>query len=321
MFIWLLLSLHAVYAARTCSTHVCIDIEPKGANFEFVMSGPSNTSYMAVGIGTTMANSDMYLGWFKKQQAYVSWRRSKGHSLQPELNPAPNLIASDFKNMTITFQIPQSSVKLSTTDANDMIWAFSNDESQADGKLGRHTDRGSLRYSFQGPVAQGPSPAILWHGALMLIAWLILPALAIFTARFLKNRLGPRWLTLHQSAFFSAALLAVISIILVAVKNGNVLDNPHAALGLLVMILFGIQIAIGVVIDKLWSPGRRSVPWQDKVHWWVGRSLFLLAIANIFYGIIILGNPSYFWVPTLFILFAILATFIFAEVKMGKITH
>ena len=35
------------------------------------------------------------------------------------------------------------------------------------------------------------------------------------------------------------------------------------------------------MIDKLWSPGRNTVPWHDKLHWWVGRIAFGLSFVAI----------------------------------------
>ena len=46
-----------------------------------------------------------------------------------------------------------------------------------------------------------------------------------------------------------------------------------------------LQIILGFVIDKLWSPDRTSIPLWDKLHWWIGRVVFLIAIINLYLGI------------------------------------
>ncbi|KAJ9080657.1 hypothetical protein DSO57_1022567 [Entomophthora muscae] len=279
---------------------------------------------MAVGIGTKMEGADMFIAWFdKNKKPYLSRRTAKDYALTQEVKPTPRITQSDAKNSSITFTLPQISAKLNTTKINDLIWAHYDGKSLDPQKFPKHTQKGTLRYSFQGEVEQksGVSAFIVWHGILMILAWMVLPAMAIFTARYLKDRLGPRWLTVHISLFAAAAAVAVLAIIIVAYNLGNVLHDPHAAVGVVVMVLMAGQIILGVVIDKLWDPARNYIPMQDKVHWWLGRLLFLLAISNIIYGIVIVGNPIFLWFPTACFIAAILLAFIYGQNKIGSVLH
>ena len=54
---------------------------------------------------------------------------------------------------------------------------------------------------------------------------------------------------------------------------------------MVVVISTLIQIGLGFVSNALWTPDRKSIPWWDKLHWWFGRLLFLLAIVNTYLGI------------------------------------
>ena len=42
---------------------------------------------------------------------------------------------------------------------------------------------------------------------------------------------------------------------------------------------------LGVVSDKLWFPNKAPTWWPDKLHWWLGRVVACLAIANLFLGL------------------------------------
>lgn len=51
-----------------------------------------------------------------------------------------------------------------------------------------------------------------------------------------------------------------------------------------------IQIALGFVANHMFDPNRPGVPWWDKAHWWLGRSLFVLGIINVHLGINLFSN-------------------------------
>ena len=42
---------------------------------------------------------------------------------------------------------------------------------------------------------------------------------------------------------------------------------------------------MGVVSNKLWFPNKVPTWWPDKLHWWLGRAVACLAIANLFLGL------------------------------------
>jgi hypothetical protein len=63
-------------------------------------------------------------------------------------------------------------------------------------------------------------------------------------------------------------------------------SSIHPLLGLITTILLVLQIILGFVIDALFDENRRSTPWYDVLHWWVGRLLSVLALATIVLGIV-----------------------------------
>lgn len=46
------------------------------------------------------------------------------------------------------------------------------------------------------------------------------------------------------------------------------------------------QMFLGSIINSLWRPNRKNVPWHDVLHQWFGRFLFLLGLANIPLGMV-----------------------------------
>ncbi|KAJ9080661.1 hypothetical protein DSO57_1022571 [Entomophthora muscae] len=319
-----LLGLAGAALAVTCPGQVCVDIKPLKSSYQFTISGPPQTGYMAIGIGSSMTKSDMYVAWFDdNDKPIVSHRSASSYDAPRILSSAINITSSNIKQQSITFILsfpqPQAAATLQTNEPNMMIWAHSGMKPSSSGIIQKHTSEGAFSYSFQDETSL-PS-YLVWHAVLMIIAWLVLPSMAIFTARFLKDKLGPRWLTVHRILFFFTAVLAVTAICLVAFNIGNVLRDPHAIIGVIIMSLLGVQIVLGTVINKLWQPDRKEIPFHDKLHWFLGRTLALLAIGNIFYGIILINNPLAFWIPTIIILLVIIMMFIYGQIKIGKISH
>ncbi|TPX68084.1 hypothetical protein SpCBS45565_g03379 [Spizellomyces sp. 'palustris'] len=132
------------------------------------------------------------------------------------------------------------------------------------------------------------------HGVLMFLGWVVLAPMAIVIARFFKPTLGVWWFRLHWALMLLAA--GVFTYVgfglvyhVVGVKGEshfNVKGNgAHVVFGLLIIILSAPQLALGWIIDRLFNPTRNYIPWWDKVHWWLGRIVFLLALINIPFGI------------------------------------
>lgn len=84
------------------------------------------------------------------------------------------------------------------------------------------------------------------------------------------------------------------------------------------MAFYGVQVASGIIIDRLWKSDRTTIPWHDKAHWWSGRLLIVLALANIIYGIILIGNPLGFWIAFGLVLLIIIAAFALGNIYLKR---
>jgi hypothetical protein len=127
----------------------------------------------------------------------------------------------------------------------------------------------------------------------MAISWGILIVISVFIARWGKNVLGHWWYYLHATINI-VCMLAAWSAFGIAVQMASGDDWKHSSVknalghawtGLLIMITMPFQVCIGWYADRVYDKDRTEVPvWPDKVHWWIGRVIVLLAICNIFVG-------------------------------------
>lgn len=138
--------------------------------------------------------------------------------------------------------------------------------------------------------------AIWIHGSVMWTAWILAPLCGVFTARFLKARLGLKWYYIHQS--FMGGVLAVGSIVGVTmvylVKAGNqfegatVVQDVHYKLGLALVIVVWIQVLLGYASNRYFDKERKYVDTTHTVHRWFGRLLLLSAFVNVYLGMVVM---------------------------------
>jgi hypothetical protein len=123
------------------------------------------------------------------------------------------------------------------------------------------------------------------HGTLMFLAWHVLIPAAIFVAMFEKESLGVWWFRIHIILTLFAGIFMLIALALMLSISGPAFDNTHTVLGIITMVLaIGIQMPLGIYIDKKWNPNRTRVPWHDRLHQWLGRIAFVLTFAVIHLG-------------------------------------
>ncbi|KAI8847390.1 hypothetical protein BC829DRAFT_396479 [Chytridium lagenaria] len=168
------------------------------------------------------------------------------------------------------------------------------------------------------------------HGVLMFVAWGVAPFIGIFIARFLKNALGVWWFRLH--VFFLLIVCGFLTaagfLVRFLTKTPPHFKSNHEIIGLTVIVAMILQMILGVISDRMWSPDRPSVPWWDKVHWWLGRLTTLLGLANLFLGIdrynkVTPLNPASngFFIALAVWIAVWIGVFVYGEVKLGQVHH
>lgn len=135
---------------------------------------------------------------------------------------------------------------------------------------------------------------LIAHGILFFIAWGVAPFIGIFVARYLKNVMGIWWYRVHVgSLVLVTGLFSLISFILIVLNTEPPhFDGNHQKIGLAIFVFTFIQFALGYVSNALWKPTRTAIPWWDVAHWYVGRSLLIVAIVNIFLGMLEYSEDS-----------------------------
>ncbi|KAI9335764.1 hypothetical protein BDR26DRAFT_865732 [Obelidium mucronatum] len=282
--------------------------------------------YISVGLGaSTMAGSNMYVGWINAGKVVLSQRTAAGH-VTPTVVSAPldatNAVPTipstvpvlTGAKITFSFAIPVS--QISTTGPTTFIYGLSNSppSTPADAASSIAQHGGSQYGSFSldltksGKTEGSTSPSKidtrlfkLIHGICMFLAWGVFPFLGVFVARYMKAKLGHTWYIIHLCSMIGGCLLLSIAgmvVIELTVTGGQrFITTPHGILG--TVITFGflpLQTALGFIANHLFSPERERVPWWDQMHWWVGRLVILAALVNCYLGITAYSEAGVVWV-------------------------
>lgn len=129
------------------------------------------------------------------------------------------------------------------------------------------------------------------HGIMMVTAWVILAVLGIYIARYLKS-FGSNWFVFHASLMLMTFIISLSSFILIILYrypphfySDLSLNNAHTKIGLTITCAMFVQIILGIVIHMLYNSERIYIPWYNKLHWYFGKLIVLLAMCNIVIGI------------------------------------
>lgn len=122
------------------------------------------------------------------------------------------------------------------------------------------------------------------HAWLMVTGWGVLIPCGIVVARCFKETLGPVWFQVHRGVQITGLACALTGFILIFAKVGSgTTYTLHRRLGISAMTLGLCQLSALVLRPHKDSHYRRA--W-NLFHWWVGRAAVLVAVANIYEGII-----------------------------------
>ncbi|KAI9473713.1 MAG: hypothetical protein EXX96DRAFT_579061 [Benjaminiella poitrasii] len=142
------------------------------------------------------------------------------------------------------------------------------------------------------------SSLIIAHGVLMVFVWLFAVPFAMGINMYARKKgftWGPK---VHMIVMAIAAFLPyTVSAIIAFVVSGKFKPRPHSGIGTALSFGLWAQVALGVINHLVFRyrlkhnclPGKR--PWNNHVHIWFGRILFLLAAINIPLGMRIKKVP------------------------------
>lgn len=143
------------------------------------------------------------------------------------------------------------------------------------------------------------------HGVLMAIVWIPAAFVGIFTALYMKTAWPDKkiaglemWFLIHCLCMVLTVLLNVIAFIIIFVDVGGYVQFPdgtgtflksHPILGIIVTILVVLNPIMAVFRPDPNSPNRVKFNW---LHWAVGFVAFILAMTNMFSGLMLLTTDE-----------------------------
>jgi hypothetical protein len=167
----------------------------------------------------------------------------------------------------------------------------------------------------------------LIHAVAMFAAWGVFPYVAIYIARYLKDAWGHRWFQAHMGImFYGVGILTIIGLVSIEIQvadgSQRFISSTHGILGTVVALVgFPLQVILGFVSDKLWSPDRVAIPVWDKVHWWLGRALVLLSAVTFYFGLSLYGADTWVYIAVYVIIALELGGLIMGQLKGGAVHH
>ena len=154
-----------------------------------------------------------------------------------------------------------------------------------------------------GPIRIGAGPVvpastrtknlITAHAVLMTVAFAVLLPLGALTSSFLPAKAVTWWLPLHISLMVAGAISLIGGlgcIVAAAYPNFNV--RAHQVIGVILIGLVGTQMILGLLSEWLWRYRFRKQgvmplpgPLPEKTHWWLGRTIIVVSVAQVFLGL------------------------------------
>ncbi|KAJ3262390.1 hypothetical protein HDU77_000369 [Chytriomyces hyalinus] len=313
----------AKFCIDAAGTSCVVIVRDAVAKLASVTVYSSLKGWAAVGTGSAMAGSTMFVGWKNDGKTVISQRSSGGNALPSTvalgtstftaIDTPSSIQIPNTTNTFFSFQVPESVIITTTTGASNFIFAGSDsapsDKSNPSSDFPIHSLKAafSLDVSQLGTASTGvsveanPSRAtlILMHGILMFVGFAVVMPFAIFIARYMKSRWVKSWFLIHLllmtlgSGGLMIAGLVCVEWTLGLDGSTFVRNGVHGILG--AAIIFGfypVQVVLGVVCNALYNEKRTSVPWWDRLHHWLGRLIGLAAIVNMYLGINLWSNGS-----------------------------
>jgi len=150
----------------------------------------------------------------------------------------------------------------------------------------QHLSKGSVQIDFFGGCVVGTTTTDMRkvHGMLMIIAWCALLFTGSFISRYLKV-VTTAWFKIHVALQTLGVALVLAGFIIIFIVNGGFTFGAHQIIGIIIFGLTMLQPFLGLIADRLFDPNRSKAPAQDQIHWWVGRLLLVISVANIFLGL------------------------------------
>ncbi|KAI9350290.1 hypothetical protein BDR26DRAFT_852139 [Obelidium mucronatum] len=269
--------------------------------------------WAAIGTGSKMQGSTMFVAWPNGNKTVTSLRKASGES-QPQPtesnavsftsihNPLPERLAAWNPPIIFSFNCSANNTAIiSTVSSSQFIYAWTDsppfDQTDSLSSFPQHSNYGGLvldvsKLGSETVISPGAIHVdlVLLHAALMFVAWGILPWFAIFIARYLKSYLGHAWYLSHKWIMVGVGVLTIAGLVAIELHvvegTQRFISSTHGIIGTVIsFILFPVQGLLGFICNKLWDPKRTKVPWWDLVHRGLGFAIMVLVLAQVQLGL------------------------------------
>eukprot|EP00211_Chloroparvula_japonica_P006332 CAMPEP_0119125740 /NCGR_PEP_ID=MMETSP1310-20130426/4912_1 /TAXON_ID=464262 /ORGANISM="Genus nov. species nov., Strain RCC2339" /LENGTH=412 /DNA_ID=CAMNT_0007115841 /DNA_START=24 /DNA_END=1258 /DNA_ORIENTATION=- len=304
--------------------------------YEFNMTAQT-TGWIAVGFSRTrkMAKTDMMIGSVDSSGATL------GDFYAP-LSDTPDFDAQQDGEVISSFEsngwTSISFFRLDNTEDQDedevisncthMLWGFGfKDLEPIPGggytfDVHLHENRHAVEFDFDVGSAEDQKEANqerLWkaiHGNMMIIAWVLLAVWSSMLPAYMKKTLDVWWFYAHIGMNIAILVLSLLATGLIfymhQLEGESHVHNLHQLYGYTILLGVVVQSGLGVWSHVWWNPNREVVPlFPDKIHWWFGRVLIVVAWCNVILGLQKFGEKwnalSY---TLLYLWFALVAAYV-----------
>ncbi|MCL7032930.1 hypothetical protein MKW94_025261 [Papaver nudicaule] len=293
--------------------------------WNFVLSAPETKTYIAIGFsdGGKMIGSSAMVGWVGSNGLGIAKQYKLGDkkpaAVLPDQGDLPLVknsarVISQNKRLYLVFQLKTTQPK------TNLIYSIGPDGIAPNNRfqLTQHLEQGNILINYetgQGETLSKPYTRLRrGHGSLNMIGWGLCLLIGAMVARYLREK-DPLWFYLHACIQVVGFILGVSGII-----TGLVLEDVlsasvdrHKTIGIFVLIFGCLQVIAFLARPKVESKFRVYWNWY---HWTVGRTMIILAAANVFYGLK-LANEHKGWTAGYAVALSILiATAIGLEIRM-----
>jgi len=306
--------------AQKCSSSMCLSATVNGSNIDYVLSslGKHTLGWMGMGFGQKMAGSPMVIMWANAGKVIIS-QRTASRQVMPTVDPNPSRVASLADSLSSIAGDTSSFGFTIPSDGNTkpyVIFAYGVDppgSSAADATILLHYDYSSTQLDLSGSSSTttggsstgGTSTStgansstsnplmsyermIIAHGILCVLGFMLfLPAGALLPRLF--RTFTSTWFSGHWILQFGLAgptIIAGIALGVQAVSSAGALhlDDDHKRVGVVICVLYILQLVLGAVIHWVKPKNSRRRPIQNYAHAVVGLFIIGLAIHQVYNG-------------------------------------
>ncbi|KZP34221.1 CBD9-like protein [Athelia psychrophila] len=298
-----------------CTEYMCISAIVNGTGsveYELTSTGAQALGWMAMGFGSTMANTPMVIMWPNSDGSItLSQRTSTGHSMPTVQSSPPRIAAASTTLSTTSGTKPKLvfTIPANTDTQQSIIWAFGTtapSSSAQDATLQQHVGFGPLTLDLTKPLSSNSTSSsssssassssaipltstqriILAHGILCAVGFLfILPAGALL-ARYMRT-FSNKWFMGHavmQFILSGPVILVGVSLGFASSAQLGGQSDMHKRYGVILFLFYLLQCSLGAVIHWIKPKNAKRRPAQNYFHGVLGIAIIGLAFYQVWTG-------------------------------------